>query len=408
MAMADSTLIPSQQVRPAAAQAGVRARDIRLDFFRGIAMFIILIAHVPGNWLTLWIPARFGFSDATEIFVFCSGMASAIAFGKVFREQGNLMGTIRVSYRVWQVYWAHVCLFFAIAMAMVVLNALIPDGRNYVSQLNLHPFFNNTQENLLGLLTLTYVPNYFDILPMYLVILVMLPLVFALYSVNRWLALALVVGLWFSAQAWVLDLNFPAEPWSERQWFFNPFGWQLIFFTGFAFMSRWIPAPPVDWRLFAVALLIVLLIVPLAYFRIHREVEWIAEWRQEWRVLFTKTDFGILRYIHFLALAYVMWVLAGPMGARLMPKAAVGWLSTLWQGLLTVILKVGQQSLAVFIASMFLARLMGALLDVVGRTHFSMLWVNLLGASLIVGVAYLASWYKSQPWKPKSRPNATT
>ena len=42
-----------------------------------------------------------------------------------------------------------------------------------------------------------------------------------------------------------LRLNFPAEPWSERKWFFNPFGWQLVFFTGFAFMRGWIPAPPV-------------------------------------------------------------------------------------------------------------------------------------------------------------------
>ena len=46
-----------------------RARDLRLDFFRGSAMFIILFAHTPGNPWTLWIPARFGFSDATEMFV---------------------------------------------------------------------------------------------------------------------------------------------------------------------------------------------------------------------------------------------------------------------------------------------------------------------------------------------------
>ncbi|MEM9096562.1 MAG: OpgC domain-containing protein, partial [Pseudomonadota bacterium] len=52
-----------------------KPRDLRLDFFRGLAMFIILLAHTPGNTWTLWIPARFGFSDATEIFVFCSGMA---------------------------------------------------------------------------------------------------------------------------------------------------------------------------------------------------------------------------------------------------------------------------------------------------------------------------------------------
>ena len=39
-----------------------------------------------------------------------------------------------------------------------------------------------------------------------------------------------------------LHLAFPAEPWSDRTWFFNPFGWQLIFFTGFALHARMAPA----------------------------------------------------------------------------------------------------------------------------------------------------------------------
>lgn len=99
--------------KPAVPAAPARVRDLRLDFFRGIAMFIILMAHTPRNFFTSWIPARWGFSDATEIFVFCSGMASAIAFGKAFELAGWRMGTARVSFRVWQVYWAHVGLFFA-------------------------------------------------------------------------------------------------------------------------------------------------------------------------------------------------------------------------------------------------------------------------------------------------------
>ena len=77
---------------PQAAQP--RVRDPRLDFYRGIAMFIILVAHIPGNRWAGWIPARFGFSDATEIFVFCSGMASAIAFGSSYARQGWWLGTM--------------------------------------------------------------------------------------------------------------------------------------------------------------------------------------------------------------------------------------------------------------------------------------------------------------------------
>ncbi|MEM6322959.1 MAG: OpgC domain-containing protein [Pseudomonadota bacterium] len=399
MALADPSITYSSPAtaRKNVSQAGVR--DPRLDFFRGIAMFIILVAHVPNDWLALWIPARFGFSDATEIFVFCSGMASAIAFGRVFRERGMAMGSARVAYRVWQVYWAHVALFVAIAATMVALNALFPEGRDYVGQLNLHPFFRDPQSQLLGLLTLTYVPNYFDILPMYLVILAMMPIMIALAQVHIGLAALVSVAVWLSAS--VFDLNLPAEPWSERQWFFNPFGWQLIFFTGFALMARWIPAPPRDWRLLLGALAIVLVVVPFAYFRIYNAVPFFLEWRRDWSFLITKSDFGVLRYVHFLALAYVCWILVGLQGSSIQPGESDHIAAKSWRVLLGMITKVGQQSLAVFIASMYFARIMGVIFDAVGRTHWSMFWVNMLGFAAIIIVAYSVAWLKAQPWKTK-------
>ncbi|MCI5084765.1 MAG: OpgC domain-containing protein, partial [Rhodovulum sp.] len=174
-------------------------RDPRLDFFRGIAMYIILIAHIPGNKWTLWIPARFGFSDATEIFVFCSGMASAIAFGGVFARAGWAMGALRILHRMWQVYWAHIGVFFTILLSMVLLNATGLFEKDYIGSLNLYPFVNQTAENLLGLMTLTYVPNYFDILPMYLVILGMIPFAMALARIHPALVIASSITLWLYA-----------------------------------------------------------------------------------------------------------------------------------------------------------------------------------------------------------------
>lgn len=365
-------------------------------------MFIILIAHVPSNWMNNWIPARFGFSDATEIFVFCSGMASAIAFGKVFRDRGWLMGTARVAFRCWQVYWAHVCLFLATAATMVALTASDALLRDYVGQLNLHPFFNDPATNLLGLLTLTYVPNYFDILPMYLVVLVMLPAVVALERLHVVAAAVAVVAIWTLAQMGLLSL--PAEPWSDRVWFFNPFGWQLVFFTGFALMAGWLPAPPVDRRLVMLAAAIVLVIVPLAHGPTYRDVAFLSEARWALVPLTGKTDFGILRYVHFLALAYLAWVAVGPRGARLTPPDGGGPGRRTWRTCLAVILKVGQQSLAVFIASMYLARLLGVALDVTGRTPLNAVLVNLAGMAILVAVAYGAGWFKSAPWrKPVQR-----
>ena len=387
----------SATVRPVAATT--RARDLRLDFFRGIAMFIILIAHVQSDWLALWIPARFGFSDATEMFVFCSGMASAIAFGRVFREQGLIVGTARVLYRMWQVYWAHIGLFITVAVTTVWLTNLHLTDTDYTGMLNLYLFFGAPLMHLPGLLTLTYVPNYFDILPMYIAVLAMMPLVVALSRIHLALVAVLVVGLWLGAN--ITGLNFPAEPNSARPWFFNPFAWQLVFFTGFAFMSGWLKAPPIDRRLVWLALAIVILSMPLAYFRIINIVPEIQAWRKANDVLINKTNFGILRYIHFLALAYLAVAVVGPKGARIAAGPRNPILARIWARILPVITTVGQQSLAVFVFSMFYAVLLTALFDYVGRSNFSTVWVNLLGAAGIALAAYTAQWFKAKPWAKK-------
>jgi len=103
----------------------------------------------------------------------------------------------------------------------------------------------------------------------------------------------------------------------------------------------------------------------------------------------------------FLALAYLAWVAAGDKGARLLARGT-GAAARFWSGALAVILKVGQQSLAVFVASMFMARVMGFALDVLGRSLAATLLVNLIGAAILIAVAYGAGWFKSQPWRAKA------
>ncbi|MEM6903455.1 MAG: OpgC domain-containing protein [Pseudomonadota bacterium] len=395
-AVADQDVVPAQ---PPAKQAA-RVRDPRLDFFRGICMFIILIAHTPGNPLVFWIPARFGYSDATEIFVFCSGMASAIAFGKAFDNAGWFLGAARVAYRVWQVYWAHIALFFIIAAMLVVMNETALVERDQVGRLNLYPFFNDPMPQIVGLFTLTYVPNYFDILPMYLVILMLLPVVMLISRLHVALVLPFVAGLYALAHFQMLQL--PAEPWSDREWFFNPFAWQLVFFTGYAFMRGWIPAPPIDYRLVTLAAIIVLLVVPTAYYRVYREEFAIfgsdlREWRAWLKPVINKTDFGLFRYIHFLALAYLAYAAVGEGGRRLMGQGIKA-------KVIAVIRKVGQQSLAVFLLSMVLGRVGGFAFDYLGKDWYSVLAVNLIGFGLLIAAAYLVGWFKGQPWREPKAP----
>ena len=415
MTTAAATDLPLRSAPAAAVAAAPRVRDLRLDFFRGIAMFIILFAHTPGNFITSWIPARWGFSDATEIFVFCSGMASAIAFGATFDRAGLLLGSARVVYRIWQVYWAHVGLFFATTALLVFVTNSGIGTRNYWGQLNLWMLFVDGKhwdnpDILLSFMTLRWVPNLFDILPMYMVILAMMPLVIVLTRVHFALTAVVSLGVWFMGQRAFTEalglpyLNFTAEPWLgddnwQRRWFLNPFGWQLVFFTGFAFMRGWLPKPPVTPLLIGITAFIVLANIPLSNIGV-RELgfDWAREWRGENRQLISKTDFGILRYLQFLSLAYLAWVIAGDKGDRLRSSAThIG--GQIWRVILAVFLKVGQQSLAVFVMSIFVARFNGFAMDVLGRDTGTVLAVNAFGCGVLILTAYAAGWFKSQPWR---------
>lgn len=389
----------------AAAGTG-RVRDPRLDFYRGIAMLIIFTSHAPNNFWGDWIPGRFGFSDATEMFVFCSGMASAIAFGSSYERRGWLLGTARVLHRSWQVYWAHICLFFALLFMVITLDR-IGFEKSYVDSLALGFFLNNATEAVFGLLTLTYVPNYFDILPMYIVILLMMPIIMALAKVRMELVFAFMLILWFLAQTglhkWLgvdgLTLNLPASFRTDRVWFFNPFGWQLIFFTGFALMRGWIPRPPINKLLISLATLITIGFMSVSHVAFR---EWGFDWALQWRIanipLINKTDFGVLRYLHFMVLAYLAYAIAGDGGKRLIVQGT-NLFSRIARLLVTVLTKVGQQSLAIFIVSMILSIFVGFVLDQTGPGHIPVALCNLLGWAFLVGMAYSVAWFKGQPWR---------
>ena len=58
-------------------------RALRLDFFRGLALWFIFLDHVPDN-IVSWLTVRnYGFSDATEIFVYISGYTAVIAYSRM-------------------------------------------------------------------------------------------------------------------------------------------------------------------------------------------------------------------------------------------------------------------------------------------------------------------------------------
>src|ERR1700752_5380844 len=80
--------IGSWSGRRAAVSAAGSKRDLRLDFFRGLSLLFIFIDHIPNNFLSNVTLHSIAFSDAAEVFVFISGYAAALAYGRALRNNG--------------------------------------------------------------------------------------------------------------------------------------------------------------------------------------------------------------------------------------------------------------------------------------------------------------------------------
>src|ERR1700686_1187810 len=83
-------------------------RELRIDLFRGLALWLIFIDHLSPDLLTWFTIRNYGFCDAAEIFIFISGYTAAFVYGRAMLESGFVAASARILRRVWQIYVAHV------------------------------------------------------------------------------------------------------------------------------------------------------------------------------------------------------------------------------------------------------------------------------------------------------------
>ncbi len=180
-------------------------RDLRLDLFRGIALWLIFLDHIPSN-IVNWITIRnYGFSDATEIFVFISGYTAAFVYGRSMREHGVVVSSARILKRAWQVYVAHVFLF-AIYMAEISYVAASFENPLYGEEMGIFDFLRQPDITLVQALLLKFKPANMDVLPLYIVLL-------AGFPPMLWVLLrAPAAGLGASLLLVRSDLEFRMEP----------------------------------------------------------------------------------------------------------------------------------------------------------------------------------------------------
>jgi hypothetical protein len=356
-------------------------RDLRLDLFRGLALWLIFLDHIPSNAVS-WITIRnYGFSDATEIFVFISGYTAAFVYGRSMEQNGFIVASARVLKRAWQIYVAHVFLF-AIYLAEIAYVAHSFDNPLYTEEMGVLDFLKNPDVTILEALLLKFKPVNMDVLPLYIVLLLG-------FSPMLWLLLrapsiALIASATLYTLMWIFDWNIPAYP--SGTWAFNPLAWQLLFvfgawcaLGGAQRLTRWINSP-----------VLVGLAVAYLVFAFGIAMTWYFPWLGVFVPKFVgdaiypidKTNLDVLRILHFLALAVI----------------TVYFVPHTWPGLQSRVfwpaVVCGQHSLETFCLGVFLSFAGHFVFTEVSNRVIVQVLVSFTGIAIMVATAALLSWYK--------------
>lgn len=368
-------------------------RDVRLDFFRGLALFFIFVDHIPNNVVS-WLTVRnFGLSDATEIFIFISGYSAMLAYGTTFERRGFLFASAQVLRRCWQIYVAHVFLV-AIFIGHITYVSQRYNNPMFSDEMGLAVFVAEPHMTLMQALLLKFKPVNLDVLPLYVFLLAIFPAI--LWGMKKNPHAALVVSALVYTLVNIFDINLPGYP--QGVWYFNPFAWQFLFVIG-AFLCHMRGANPIDRLPLA-------FVIPVAALYLALSLFLVATWSNPSLKAYVpqglakliypidKTNLDILRLLHFLALAYLVVSLV---------QFDAPFLR--WRALKPIVL-CGQHSLHIFCLGAFLSFAGHFFLTEVNSSRTAQILVSAFGIVVMVALAGLLSWYRRQ--ESVARPPAPT
>jgi hypothetical protein len=363
------------------------ARDLRVDFFRGLALWWIYTDHIPGDVLANVSLRNFAMCDATEVFVLLAGYGAGLSYGMRLGRQGYISTAADVLKRAWTLYIAHIFLFMLFS-AQVTYSATLLNRISYLEESRLDILGDDPYRSILEALLLRFQPSLLNILPLYVALMVF-------FAATVWLLRwpRILFGLSFCLYMLVRFTSINLAAWSEEGWFFDPFAWQFLFIIG-VLLACAPPRMPNRTRLLdglavvtvLTGMLVTLVIQPDAHL-----LEWVTASPLRALVIEDKTGLYPFRLLSILALTWLC--------VRII-RFDQPWLRSRWAAPLVLL---GQNSLPVFCGGIVLGFFARIGLEYDDRTLMQ-IGINLFGAAGMVGLGALAAWYrtKGKPKGPRS------
>jgi hypothetical protein len=200
-----------------------------IDFWRGFALATIFINHVPGIFYERFTHRNVSLSDSAEMFVFLAGWSLRFVVTSPGQPLSAFRLVLRLVGRAVVIYAAQI-LITVIAIALIAAASIYFDAPPLLEWHNAAAVFEEPVATHVGLVLLSHQLGYFNILPLYVVLMAAAPAIALLDRASPWLLLAASFALY--VYALLRGINLPTYP-VEGRWFLDPLTWQLIFVLGF-------------------------------------------------------------------------------------------------------------------------------------------------------------------------------
>jgi OpgC protein len=161
-----------------------------IDFWRGLALASIFINHIPGFYFERFTHRNFGQSDSAELFVFLAGWALRLVVSSRSDPLSSTRLVLRLGARALTIYMAQI-LITTLAIAIIAAASMVFDNPLILEWNNAAAAFQDPVPTDVGIMLLTHQLGAFNILPLYVVLMLAAP---AIAIVHRATPHALLAG----------------------------------------------------------------------------------------------------------------------------------------------------------------------------------------------------------------------
>jgi hypothetical protein len=286
-------------------------RRLELDAARGLMLVWITLTHLPTSAST-YVNQPFGFISAAEGFIFLSALFTGRIYFRLAEHDGYRAMTRKLWGRTLRLYGYH-ALLLAFAFLVAIPIAMRGNRPGLHNLLDFY-FIAGPKQAITEAALLIYRPPLLDILPMYIIFLMMSSVVILLARRTGWKPI-----LWTSFAFWVLaQFGFRAAEHTFMMHFiptripihemgsFDLWAWQLLWIVGIWLGVRWAQDNlPIEAS--AKKVVIPAAVIACAFFILRRViVHGLQLGATEW--MFDKWHLGPLRLLDFAAVAALMIV----------------------------------------------------------------------------------------------------